>query len=88
MAGIPCRPGRGPLHLVIDTGSHEVRAVEMTDHRYGPGEIMPGLLAQLPEEERIAVISGNGADDTRGGHEAPAAGQADLFGWLGRNGKP
>ena len=51
---------------MIDADSHEVRAVEMTDYRHGDGEIVPGLLAQLPEEERIGVISGDGAYDTRG----------------------
>jgi hypothetical protein len=49
------------VHLVIDADSHEVRAVEMTDHRHGDGEIVPGLLAQVPEGERIGVISGDGA---------------------------
>jgi hypothetical protein len=37
------------VHLVIDADSHEVRAVEMADHRHGDGEIVPGLLAQLPK---------------------------------------
>jgi hypothetical protein len=49
----------------MPTASHEVRAVEMTDHRHGDGEIVPGLLAQLHPEERIGVISGDGAYDTR-----------------------
>ncbi|ONH81708.1 hypothetical protein APZ41_018385, partial [Roseomonas mucosa] len=38
-----------------------MRAVEMTDHRHGVGEIVPSLLAQLPKAERIRVISGDGA---------------------------
>ena len=53
------------VHLVIDADSHEVRAVEMTDHPQGDGEILPGLLAQLPKAERIGVISGDGAYDNR-----------------------
>lgn len=32
---------------MIVADSYEVRAVEMTDHRHGDGEIVPGLLAQL-----------------------------------------
>jgi len=48
---------------VIDADSHEVRAVEMTDHRHGDSEIVPGLLAQVPKDERIGVISGDGAYD-------------------------
>ena len=34
------------VHPIIDADSHELRAVEMNDH--GDGEIVPGLLAQLP----------------------------------------
>jgi hypothetical protein len=76
------------VHIVIDADSHEVRAVEMTDHRHGDSEIVPGLLAQVPKEERIAVISGDGAYDTRGVYEASAARQADLVVPPRRNGKP
>src|ERR671916_1379614 len=53
------------VHLAVDAGSHEVRAVEMTDHRRGDGEVAPGLLAQVPEGEQIASLSGDGAYDTR-----------------------
>ncbi|MDN3564855.1 transposase [Paeniroseomonas aquatica] len=78
----------GPLHLVIDADSHEVRAVEMTDHRHGDGEIVPGLLAQLHPEEQIGVISGDGADDTRGVYKASATRGAALVVPPRRNGKP
>ena len=76
------------VHLVIDADSHEVRAVEMTANRHGDGEIVPGLLAQLPKSERIGVISGDGAYDTRGVYEVSAACQADLVVPPRRNGKP
>ena len=76
------------VHLVIDADSHEVRAVEMTDHRHGDGEIVPGLLAQVPEDERIGVISGDGAYDTRGVYEASASRDAALVVPPRRNGKP
>jgi hypothetical protein len=65
-----------------------VRAVEMTDHRHGDGEILPGLLAQLPEDERIAVISGDGAYDTGAVYEASAFRHAALLVPPRRNGKP
>jgi hypothetical protein len=74
--------------LVIDADSHEVRAAEMTDHRHGDGEIVPGLLAQLPKVERIGVISGDGAYDTRGVYEALVACEAALVVPPRRNGKP
>jgi hypothetical protein len=76
------------VHLVIDADSHEVRAVEMTGHRHGDGEVLPGLLAQLPEEERIAVISGAGAYDTRAVYEASSSRHAALLVLPRRNGKP
>jgi len=76
------------VHLAIDADSHDVRAVEMTDHRHGDGEILPDLLAQLPEEERVAVISGDGAYDTRAVYEASTARKAALLVPPRRNGKP
>ncbi|RYI35880.1 MAG: IS5 family transposase [Acetobacteraceae bacterium] len=76
------------VHLVIDADSHEVPAVEMTDHRHGDGEIVPGLLAQLHPEEQIGIISGDGADDTRGVYEASAARGAALVVPRRHNGKP
>lgn len=76
------------VHLVIDADRHKVRAVEMTDHRHGDGEIVPGLLTQLPRAERIGVISGDGAYDTRGVYEASASRGAALVVPPRRNGKP
>jgi hypothetical protein len=73
------------VHLAIDANSHEVRAVEMTDHRHSDSEILPGLLAQLPDREQVAVISGDGAYDTRA---ASAARKATLLVPPRRNGKP
>lgn len=76
------------VHLVINADSHEVRAVEMADNRHGDGEIVPGLLSQLPKAERIGVISGDGAYDTRGVYEASASREAALVVPPRRNGKP
>jgi hypothetical protein len=76
------------VHVIIDAESHEVRAAEMTDHRHGDGEIVPVLLAQLPEGERIGVISGDGAYDTRGVYEASASRDAALVVPPRRNGRP
>ena len=76
------------VHLVIDADSHEVRAVEMTDHRHGDGEIMPGLPAQLPRAERTGIISGDGAYDTLVAYQASASREAALVVPPRRNGKP
>ncbi len=46
------------------------------------------MLAQLPEEERIAVISGDGAYDTRAVYKASASRKAALLVPPRRNGKP
>jgi hypothetical protein len=76
------------VHLAVDAEGHEIRAVEMTDHRHGDGEILPDLLAQVPEAERIALIGGDGAYDTRSAYEAAAARNAALLVPPRRNGKP
>ena len=75
------------VHLAIDADSHEVRAVEMTDHRHSDGQILPDLLAQLPEGEQIELISGDGAYDTRAVYAAAASREAALLVPPRRNGK-
>jgi Transposase DDE domain len=76
------------VHPVAYADSHEVRAVGMTDRRHGDGGIVPGLLAQVPEAERIAVLGGDGAYDTRGVYEASALRKAGLVVPPRRNGRP
>lgn len=76
------------VHLAVDADSHEIRAAEMTDHRHGDGEILPDLLAQIPEGERIASINGDGAYDTRSVYKASDARKAALLVPPRRNGKP
>ncbi len=74
--------------LAIDVDSYEVRAVEVTDHWHGDGETVPDLLAQLPSAERIGIISGDGAHDTRRVYEAAAACEATLVVPPRRNARP
>lgn len=76
------------VHLAIDAVGHEIRAVEMTDHRHGDGEVLPDLLAQVPEEEPIAEIGGDGAYDTRAAYAAAAARNAALLVPPRHNGRP
>ena len=75
------------VHLAIDADGHEVRAVEMTGHRHSNGQILPDLLARLPEGEQIALISGDGAYDTRAVYAAAASRKAALLVPPRRNGK-
>ena len=56
--------------------------------RHGDGEILPDLLAQVPEAERIADICGDGAYDTRTAYAAAAARKAALLVPPRRNGRP
>jgi hypothetical protein len=76
------------VHLAMDAEGHDIRAVEMTDHRHGDAEILPDLLAQVPEAEEIASVTGDGAYDTRSAYEAAAARNAALLVPPRRNGKP
>jgi hypothetical protein len=59
-----------------------------TTHRHGDSEMVPGLLAQIPEGEPIGVIGGDGAYNTRGVYEASAAREAALVVPPRRNGRP
>ena len=76
------------VHLVVDADSHEVRAVEMTNHHHGDSGTLPGLLAEMPEEKRIPVISSDGAYDTRTAYAASASRKAALLVLPRRNGRP
>ncbi|MBB5696466.1 hypothetical protein FHS87_004537 [Roseomonas pecuniae] len=76
------------VHLALDAEGHEIRAAEMRDHRHGDAEILPDLLAQVPEGEEIGSIGGAGAYDTRAAYEAVAARNAACLVPPRRNGKP
>ena len=50
--------------------------------------MLPNLLGQIPPEETIASVSGDGAYDTKGCHEAIALRQADAIIPTRKNAKP
>lgn len=60
------------VHIGIDAKTLEIRAVEVTDNSIGDAEVLPGLLDQIPPDEPIANVTGDGAYDTKGCHEAIA----------------
>jgi hypothetical protein len=60
------------VHIGIDAKTLEIRAIEATDNSVGDAEMLPGLLDQIPPEEPIASVTGDGAYDTKGCHEAIA----------------
>jgi Transposase DDE domain len=60
------------VHLGIDAETLEIRAIEVTSNEIGDAPMLPELLKQIPEEEPIAAVSGDGAYDTKGCHQAIA----------------
>ena len=53
------------VHLALDAGTEDVRAVEFTSSRQGDSPLLPELLAQIPPEEVIGTVTADGAYDTR-----------------------
>ena len=60
------------VHLGIDAETLQIRAIEVTDNRQGDAQMLPSLLTQIPAEEPIGCVSGDGAFDTKACHEAIA----------------
>ena len=60
------------VHLGIDAQTLEIRAIEVTDNRIGDAPMLPELLSQIPEDEPIASVGGDGAYDTKACHAAIA----------------
>ena len=60
------------VHLAIDADTFEIRAVEVTDNSIGDAPMLPQLLSQIPEDEAIDSVTGDGAYDTKECHHAIA----------------
>ena len=60
------------VHLGIDAHTLEIRAIEVTDNSVGDAPMLPELLAQIPPDEALASVSGDGAYDTKACHAAIA----------------
>jgi len=54
----------------MDTATGDIRAVEFTTSREGDSPVLPDLLNQIPEDEQIGTVTGDGAFDTRRCHTA------------------
>ena len=76
------------VHLGIDAVTLEIRAMEVTDNSIGDAPMLPNLLGQIPPEEQLASVSGDGAYDTKRCHEAIALRQADAVIPTRKNAKP
>ena len=58
------------VHLGIDTQTLEIQAIEVTDNSVGDAPMLPELLEQIPPDEAVASVSGDGAYDTKACHAA------------------
>lgn len=58
------------VHLAMDTATGDIRAVEFTSSREGDSPVLPDLLDQIPPDEQIGTVTGDGAFDTRRCHVA------------------
>lgn len=58
------------VHLGIDANTLEIRAIEVTDNSVGDAPMRPELLSQIPPDEAVASVSGDGAYDTKACHAA------------------
>ncbi len=76
------------LHLGIDARTLDIRAIEISDNRTGDAPVLPLLLDQICDDERIGAVSGDGAYDTRACHEAIAVRNASAVIPVRRNAKP
>lgn len=60
------------VHLGIDAATLEIRAIEVTNNATGDAPMLPCLLDQIPTDEIVASVSGDGAYDTKGWQKAIA----------------
>ncbi|WCR19717.1 IS5 family transposase [Paracoccus alcaliphilus] len=60
------------VHIAVDEETLEVRAVEATGSDIGDAPMLPELLSQIPPDEDIGSVTGDGAFDTRKCHDAIA----------------
>lgn len=76
------------LHIGINEGSMEIRAVDMTRNTVGDAPVLPMLLEQIPEDEDIASVTADGVYDTRQSYETIASRGAQAVIPPRKNAKP
>jgi hypothetical protein len=62
----------------IDEQTLEIRAVEVTSSSIGDAPMLPDLLYQIPPDQEIDTVTGDGVYDTRKCHNAIAARNANT----------
>ncbi|WP_435170913.1 IS5 family transposase [Falsirhodobacter sp. 1013] len=58
------------VHLAMDTATGDILAGEFTSSREGDSPVLPDLLDQIPADEQVGTVTGDGAFDTRRCHTA------------------
>ena len=76
------------VHIGIDAETLDIRAIEVTTNAVGDAPTLPDLLAQIPLDEKIRSVGGDGAYDTKKCHAAIAERDADAVIPVRRNGRP
>ena len=76
------------VHIGIDAETLDIRALEVTTNAIGDAPVLPDLLAQIPADEKIGSVGGDGAYDTRKCHTTIAARGAHAVIPVRRNGRP
>ena len=61
------------MHIGIGAETFDIRAIEVTTNLIGDAPVLPDLLAQIPQDEQIRSVGGDGAYDTKKCHAAIAA---------------
>lgn len=84
--GLPCQWRK--VHPRIDVATLEILAIVVTDNATGDAPMLPCLLDQIADSETIASVSGDGAYDTKGCHEAIAQRGAQAIIPTRKNAKP
>ncbi|MCP1167714.1 IS5 family transposase [Limimaricola litoreus] len=74
------------VHIAVDAGTGDARALEFTSSRQGDSPLLPALLAQILPEEAIGMVTAGGAYDTRRCHDAIIDRGADAVIPIRRNG--
>jgi hypothetical protein len=79
--------GGKTIHIAMDAGTGDVRAVEFTSSRHCDSPLLPELLAQIPPETTIGTVTADGAYDTDRCHGAIIDRGADAVIPIHRNGR-
>ncbi len=76
------------MHLGIDANTLEIRAIEVSDNSVGDAPMLPEWLGQIPLDDTVASVSGDGSDDTKACHAAIAQRGAQAVIPPRRNARP